>query len=586
MCENPTPPAGMVKNIAGVHGDAPVVGKGLLKLLLWMADYYLAPAGVVMKQTLPKELFSAVKAGKPKRKTAAGARAEFIGIPDSDIAVLKEAARRRKYGAFLLQAPSRLYEYSVVAALIRSGAKNLIVILPEVAQAEFLHASLSALSGERLCLLHGGLAKGRRSLCIEGIISGKHDIVIGTRSALFAPLKTVSMIVVLHEHSGSYKLEEGLRYHVRDVAVMRGFLEKSAVLLSSVTPSVDSFFNALSDKYTLLSPKTDVRRPRVRVIDMRFGKPLRPNISKEVFAASGEILKAGRKMIFVVNRRGYATLLLCRECGRVEECGQCAIPLVFHKGEDVLICHYCGGTHPLPGRCRRCGGHHLELLGSGTQRVQEDLEELLGVEAVRFDSDRLKRTSEIDDVLAGIAAGSANIVIGTKMMTGRLGGSEKFPAAAVLSVDSLLNFPDFRASEKAYLELSSVLDLVEPAGRMLVQTRFPGSALLRHFRTGDYLSFVREELSVRRELRYPPYAKLLGVMCSSESIAGGVARTVSCRGGDIEVLGPVASKERQGEYLILLKSGDRKTLRAAARELIEKFGEGKTRRIIIDVDPA
>jgi primosomal protein N' (replication factor Y) len=586
VCENPSPPPGTIKDIAGVHGDDPAVGKGLLKLLDWMADYYLAPGGVVLKQTLPKELFARAKAGKTKKKTGGCVVSDFVDIPDSDIAALREAAGRRRYATFLLHAPSWLYEYSIVPALIRSGVGNVIVILPEVTQADFLYFALRAIFGERLCLFHGGMAKGKRSECIEGIISEKHDIVIGTRSALFAPMKTVSMIIVLHEHSGSYKLDEGLRYQVRDVAVMRGFLEKSAVVLSSITPSVDSYSNALSDKYILLRPKVEVRRPKVRVVDMRFEKPVRANISKAVFVTARERLRAGRKMIFVVNRKGYATLLLCRDCGRLEDCGQCAIPLVHHKDEGVLRCHYCGAVHPLPERCHRCGGHHLELLGSGTQRVQEDIEELLGVKTVRFDSDRLKRESEIKDVLADIAAGSSNIVIGTKMMTRRLGRTEKFSAAAVLNIDSLLNFPDFRASEKAYLELSSILELVEPSGEMLVQTRVSGNALLRHFRTGDYLSFVRDELSVRKELRYPPYAKLLSIRCSGERLAGDIVKTVSGRGRDIEVLGPAASKERQGDYVILLKSKDRKTLRTAAREVLGKYEGGKTRRVVIDVDPA
>jgi primosomal protein N' (replication factor Y) len=584
--EPATPPPGKIRDIKTIHGDAPAVGRGLLKLIFWMADYYLVPVGVALKQTLPKELFSAAKAGRSKKKTPVVAPFEFVDIPDADIAALKDAATRRKYHAFLLHASSRRHEYSVVRALTGAGSGNIIVVLPGVAQAELLHAALKETLGGRLCLFHGGLAKGRRSQCIEGIISGKHDIVMGTRSALFAPLKNVSLIVVLHEQSSLYKLEEGMRYHVRDVAVMRGFLEKCAVLLSSVTPSVESCFNALSGKYTLLGRQKEAVRPKVRVIDMRFDRPVRPNLSKEVFAVSKEKMKAGKKMIFVVNRRGYASLLLCRECGWVEECGQCASPLVLHKDQGLLKCHYCGRTAPLPGSCGRCGGHHLELVGAGTQRVQEDLEELLGAETVRFDSDSLKRTSEIEDVLAGIAAGSADVVIGTKMMTRRLGSTGHFSAAAVLNMDSLLNFPDFRASEKAYMELSSVLELIEPGGQMLVQTRFPGNALLRHFRADDYLSFVREELAVRRELRYPPYARLLSIRCNGDRLAADIVRGLSRGNSDIEVLGPVAARERPGDYLILLKSGDRKKLRTAAREVIEKFGEKKTKKIIIDVDPA
>jgi primosomal protein N' (replication factor Y) len=585
VCETPSPPPGKIKDISGVHGDAPAVGKGLLKLLSWMSDYYLALEGTVLKQTLPKELFARVKTRETK-KTGSCSISDFIDIMDHDIAVLKEAVGRRKYETFLLHAPSWLYEYSIVPALIRSGARNVIVILPEVTQAESLYFSLVAMFGERLCLFHGGMAKGRRSEWVEGMISGKRDIVIGTRSALFAPLKTISMIIVLHEHSGSYKLDEGLRYQVRDVAVMRGFLEKSSVLLSSITPSVESYFNALSGKYVLLTPKTEVRRPKVRVVDMRFEKPVRANISKMVFVTARERLREGKKVIFVVSRKGYATLLLCKDCGRVEECGQCAIPLVHHKDEGILRCHYCGGVQALPERCRRCGGHQLELLGSGTQRVQEDIEELLGVKTIRFDSDRLKRASEIEDVLAGIAAGSANIVIGTKMMTSRLSRAEKFSAAIVLNIDSLLNIPDFRASEKAYLELSSILERVEPSGEMLVQTRVSSNALLNHFRAGDYLSFIRDELSVRKELRYPPYAKLLSIRCSGERLAVDIVKTVSGRDSGIEVFGPSATKERKGGYVILLKSGDRKTLRAAAKEVLGKYQGGKARKVVIDVDPA
>ncbi len=588
--DRPLPPSGKVKELAGICSDAAVIGKGMLRLLRWMSDYYLAPEGVVLKQTLPQEIFSRTGQGKAKKATRAAGHFRFDDIDDADIAPLLEASGSGRYGTFLLHSPSWMYEYSAVAALMRKGLKNVLVILPEVAQAEFLYAALGTVFGERACLLHGGVAKGRRSEYIEGIIAGKYDIVVGTRSALFAPLKNISLIFVLHEHSGSYKLEEGIRYHVRDVAVMRGFLEKTSVLLSSATPSIDSYFNALSGKYSLIRPGTEVKRPRVRVIDMRFGKPVRPNISKEVFTASRERIRTGRKMIFVVNRRGYSTLLLCRECGRAVNCAHCAIPLVLHKGEGVLKCHYCGRAHTPPERCDRCGSHHLELLGSGTQRVQENIEELLGVETIRFDSDTLKRNSEIEEVLGNISAGPAHIVIGTKMMTKRLGRSEKFSAAAVLGTDSSLNLPDFRAAEKTYMELSSIVELVEPGGEVLIQTRFPQNGLFRHLREGDYRSFVMEELPVRKELLYPPYSKLLTISCSGEKLADGIARNIAAMDRGIEVLGPVASKvRRNGEFSILLKSPDRKALREAARKTIEKFGKsarGKAPKIVIDVDPA
>jgi primosomal protein N' (replication factor Y) len=590
LSENPSPPSGKVKELAGIYRISPVLGKGMLKLLRWMSDYYLAHEGAVLKQTIPEEIFSKTKQGKTRKAGRVAGHVGFDDVPDADIAPLLEPSGSGKYATFLLHSPSWVYEYSVVAALIRKGLKNVLVILPEVAQAEFLYAMLGAAFGERTCLLHSGLAKGRRSEHIEGIIAGKYDIVVGTRSALFAPLKNVSLIFVLHEHSSSYKLEEGIRYHVRDVAVMRGFFERTRVLLSSVTPSIDSCFNAISKKYSLIKPGTAAADPRIRIIDMRFGKPVRPNISKEVFTVSREKIRAGRKMIFVVNRRGYSTLLLCRECGRAVNCPHCEIPMVRHRNDAVLKCHYCGAAQALPDKCGRCGSHHLEQLGSGTQRVQENIEELFGVETIRFDSDSLKRDSEIEEVMRDIATGPARIVIGTKMMTKRLGRTEKFAAAAVLGTDSSLNQPDFRAAEKTYRELYSIIELVEPAGEVLIQTRFPQNRLFRHLRKGDYLSFVMEELPARKELNYPPYSKLLAIRCTGEKLAERIAENVAAMNNGIEVLGPVAARGgKNGEFSILLKSRDRKALREAARETIGKCAKsdkGKTPKIVIDVDPA
>jgi primosomal protein N' (replication factor Y) (superfamily II helicase) len=590
LSENPFPSLGKMKELAGIYGTSPVLGAGMLSLLRWMSDYYLAPEGAVLKQTVPEEIFSKTKRGKARKTDRTAGHVCFDEVRDDDIACLLEASHSGNYATFLLHSPSWIYEYSFVAALIRKGLKNVLVILPEIAQAELLYALLSAVFIERTCLLHNGVAKGRRSEYIEGIIAGKYDIVVGTRSALFAPLKNISLIFVLHEHSSSYKLEEGIRYHMRDVAVMRGFFEKTPVLLSSVTPSIDSYFNAISKKYSLIRPGTAAAGPRIKIIDMRFEKPVRPNISKEVVAASREKIRADGEMIFVVNRRGYSTLLLCRECGRAVNCRHCAIPMVLHRSEAVLKCHYCGAARSLPDGCDRCGSHHLDLLGSGTQRVQENIEDLFGVETIRFDSDSLKRDSEIEEVMKAIDAGPARIVIGTKMMTKRLGRTRKFSAAAVLSADSSLNLPDFRASEKTYRELYSIIELVEPAGMVLIQTRFPQNSLFRHLRKRDYLSFVMEELPARKELGYPPYSKLLAIRCSGEKIAEAIAQNIAAMKRGIDVLGPVATRGRKGgDFSILLKSSDRKALREATKEALGKFAKsrrGKTGGIVIDVDPA
>jgi primosomal protein N' (replication factor Y) len=322
---------------------------------------------------------------------------------------------------------------------------------------------------------------------------------------------------------------------------------------------------------------------------MRYAKKVKPGISKEVFDAAKSKLKAKKKIMFVINRRGYSTLLLCADCGHEERCDNCDIPLVMHKDERVLKCHYCGMVRSVPARCARCGGLHLELLGSGTQRVQEEIEELFSVGAIRFDSDGVTKKSEARELVRGLSADSANVIIGTKMMTKRIGPAEKFSLAAVLNTDAYLNFPDFRASEKAYRELAAVIDLAEPDGDVMVQTRLPQNSLFRHLRAGDYDAFVREELSSRKELFYPPYSKLLSIRISGDNVKHDDI-LAKIRGLDkgIEVLGPTATVGRKGTkgFSILLKSDNRKALNAAAREFLSRYEGNKTVTVSVDVDPA
>ena len=582
-----SPPAGPIKELSSIDGDFPVLGKGMLKLLRWMSDYYLASEGSVLQQTVPKELFTKTKSRKTVKEPE-GALLELPDVPSEDIAPIMASAAERRYRAFLVRSPSGSYEFSFISKLLTSGLKNVLVIFPEVFHADIFYSAITGGLKDRGCLLHGEIPRGRRSEALEGIISGRHDIVIGTRAALFAPLKNVSLIAVLREDCGSYKLEEGIRYNIRDVAVMRGFIERCAVMLSSVTPSVDSSFNALAGKYSLLNPATGIKRPRIKIIDMRYAKKIRPGISKEVFDAARNKLKAQKKIMFLINRRGYATLLLCQDCGHEERCGNCDIPLVMHKGEKLLKCHYCGTARPVPDKCTRCGGIHLELLGSGTQRVQEELEELFGVSAIRFDSDKVRKKSKAMELISSISGNSVNVIIGTKMMTKQLGPAEKFSLAAVLNADTYMNFPDFRASEKAYRELAAAADLAEPGGDVMIQTRLPQNSIFRNLKAGDYDAFVKEELKARKELVYPPYSKLLKITVSGNSrMADAFAGKIRDTGRGVEVLGPTVSKNKKGEdeFSVLLKSGSRKSLNDTARAVLRRHEGEKGLRIVIDVDP-
>jgi primosomal protein N' (replication factor Y) len=584
--ESSSPPPGRIRELSEISSDSPVLSRGMLKLLMWMADYYLAPAGVVLKYTVPAEIFSRTNPRRKRGETGKEPRGVIADIPPSDISRVMESLSARRYRTFLIHAPSSRYEYAA-ASLILGSAGNTVVLVPEVAHAEFFYGALRSPLRERACILHGEMPKGRRGENMEGIVSGHYNIVIGTRPALFAPLKDISLLLVLHEHSDSYKLDEGFRYHLRDVAVMRGFLERCTVVLSSSTPSVNSYFNALSKKYTLVCPESREKRPRIRTVDMRFEKKAGRNISKTVFDAAAKHVREGKKIMFVVNRRGYSTLILCSECGHAEECSRCRIPLVMHNKKRVLKCRYCGQERNVPDRCGKCGSFKLELLGSGAERVQEDIENLLGVPVCRFDSDAVRRRSQISEIRARLAEEGTKVLVGTKMMTRHLGISETFSMAAVLGGDAAMNLPDFRADERAFRELSSIRELVEPGGELIIQTGFPEKALFRRFKEGDYLTFVKEELALRKALHYPPYRKLLQIrLRGPKEVADRIVKTLSAAAGPVEVMGPAVVKNKKGidEFSFLLRAEDRNLLKDAAQAAIRSCGSSKGTKIFIDVD--
>ena len=588
-------PGGEIKYIRDVHGNTPVLSANMLNLLTWMSEYYIAEQGLILKNMLPKEAFIRVKQRKARVKlhTAShrydpgGAVPDVIDAGDGLVRSLCESLRKGDYRTFLLHAPSTSYEYSFLTEIL-AETNCAIVLVPEVSTLNNLYPLLSARFGERVSLFHSELSRGMRSESIERILSGQSDIVLGTRSAVFAPLKKVAFIAVIHEHSASYKQESSPCYSGRDVAVLRGSIEKSTVLLSSICPSVESFCNCKSGKYTLLRPAYDIQRPKVKVIDMRYAKLLKPYLSKAVIDASARYLKKNGKIMFVVNRRGHSTLH-CTDCDYMAECPGCRIPLVFHKQDMSLRCHYCGYTlSKIPESCSRCKGYNLQLFGAGTQRVQEDLENLFGSGVLRLDSDRTKSKSEMESLIGSAFTEANKIMVGTKLMTKRLDRAHKFSLTAILNTDLLLNIPDFRSTEKAYQEISSATDMTEPGGEIFIQTRMPQNYLFKSLKDHDYNLFVREELLRRKSLGYPPYSRLLLLKFTSKrDISSELLENIQRTADDPEILGPFAAKNARGEneFKLLMKSSLRGKLHAAARTFAEAFKNSKDVKIKIDVDP-
>jgi primosomal protein N' (replication factor Y) len=597
----------VLKDIQKIESDAQVLSSKMLNLLRWMSEYYIAEQGIVLKNMLPKEVFTEVKQRKKKiptnppvppfakgglRGILEGRRDDyplsFIAANNGMVSGLIDSIHKKIYRTFLLHAPSSAYEYLFLTKIL-SVTDNAILLIPEVSIINNIYPLLSERFGERVCIFHSDLSRGKRSEAIKRILSGHSDIVVGTRSAVFAPLKKVSFIVVLHEHSSSYKQESGLYYSGRDVAVKRGYFERATVLLSSICPSIGSLYNCRTGKYTLLRPADDIKKPKIRVIDMRHEKLLKPYLSKAVVDASVRYIRNDKKVIFVVNRRGYSTLLQCMDCNYIERCPDCRIPLVFHKQDMSMRCHYCGYiVSDVPDKCGKCGGYNIKLFGAGTQRIQEDIEELIGIKTIRFDSDSSRKRSEMEGLIGATFRDGGRIIIGTKLMTKRLGITGGFSMAAIVNTDLFLNLPDFRSAEKTFQEILSVIDKIEPHGEIFIQTRMPQNYLFSHLKNYDYPSFFKEELHMRKELLYPPYSRLLLIKIVTErNLSGELLETIKRIDTDVEVLGPTLKRNSRGknEFRLLMRSSVQGRLHSAAKTFIERFKSSKGITIKVDVDP-
>lgn len=584
-------PMSSIRYISDIHGESPLLSPPLLKLLTWMSDYYIANMGIVLKNMLPAEAFKKVKARKKQHLEFSVRRSEqsleqLQEVDEEALVKINESVSKKEYKTFLLHAPTSLYEISFLTKILQSH-KGVIILVPEIVYVNHTAPLIREIAGERLCILHSGLSRGERSDTCGKIFSGQCSIVLGTRTALFAPLKNVSLIVVMQEHSSSYKPEEALRYNGRDIAVMRGYLEKATVVLSSICPSIESIYNAKRNKYILMRPDVVIRRPTIKIVDMHCEKQISPNLSKTVVDAAMSSIRKNERIMFVINRKGYS-MLTCSECDYTETCDKCGIPLVFHKDDKSLRCHYCGFKSLPPDKCKRCGSFNVKLMGAGIQRIEEDIKRYLNIEPVRLDSDRIKRKIKPDELSEIIKEG--NMVLGTKLLTGRLHGAGEFGMAAVLNADIYLNLPDFRSIEKAYQEISVIADKIKPGGRLYIQTRMPGNYLFSFVKNNDYYAFCEDELSRRKAVVYPPYSKLAiitftGMDYDENKIRDTVKRLLANDEG-LEILGPSSfSRRGKTEHIILLKSASKSRLHSSVKEFLSLFEGHKNLKVGIAIDP-
>lgn len=401
--------------------------------------------------------------------------------------------------------------------------KQAIVLVPEIALTAQTIGRFRSRFGDRIAVWHSGLSEGERFEQWWQIYRGEVDIVIGARSGVFAPVGNLGLIVLDEEHETTFKQDEGsLKYHTRQVALRRARLNQALVVLGSATPSLESFHQASIGNFSLVSlPERVLNRPLPDTlrVDMRaeFNKGNRSMFSEQLADALTDTLQSGDKAIIFLNRRGFASFLLCRECGFVVECANCQVSLTYHQTDGRLHCHYCNSMSQLPQSCPKCGSAYLRQFGSGTQQVEEYVKQQFPTALpVRMDTDTTSRKGAHQRLLDQFRSGKKNVLIGTQMIAKGL----DFPdvtLVGILSADLSLNFPDFRAAERTYQLLTQVAGRAgrgRKAGKVVIQSYDPENYVLQAVENKDYLGFCRRELAFRKEMGYPPFGQLVRLLCS------------------------------------------------------------------------
>lgn len=422
--------------------------------------------------------------------------------------------------------------------------RNAMVLVPEISLTPQTVARFRGRFGDMVAVMHSRMSQGERYDQWDFIRSGRARVVVGARSALFTPLRDVGLIVIDEEHEGSYKQDSAPRYHARDVAVWMVRRSGGALVLGSATPSIEVLYNCEKEEgwHRVVLPERANKKPlpAVEVVDMaaEFSGGSRSMFSKRLENALAEELRAGRKAVLLLNQRGFAKFLLCRDCGFVPECESCSTSLTYHEQGSVLVCHHCSHSRPAPPVCPECGSPYLKKFGAGTQRVEAELRALLdslpgvgpGVPVIRMDADTTKAKGAHQRLLEEFAAAEAAVLLGTQMIAKGL-DFDDVTLVGVINADTQLHLPDYRAGERTFALIEQVAGRAGRAnlpGRVLVQTYEADAVAVRAAAVYDRAAFLRAELPKRKILGYPPYVRMANVLVwgAEEAEVSRVAREI------------------------------------------------------------
>src|SRR6266513_262880 len=618
-----------IREIEAVIGEGPTLSQPLLGLARWIASYYCCPIEAVMRSLLPQVIRRAEVGWKKQQFVEIGSivtnetmealrrraprQAELLLNEEQTAAfatIVRAISSPEKAKPILLHGvtgsgKTEIYLQAIRETLTRN--RTAIVLVPEISltpQTVERFKSRFAESQDDVAVLHSHLSEGERHDEWHKVHSGRARIVIGARSAVFAPLKNLGLIVVDEENETSYKQEEAPRYHARDVAVVRTKIEKCVVLLGSATPSLESYHNTLTKKYELatLTQRVDnCQMPLIRVIDLRQEQRSEraPILSERLRSAISARVAKREQTILFLNRRGFSTSLLCTKCGKARDCPNCSVALTFHRSMSRLNCHLCWHTAAVPKKCPECGQDALIYVGFGTEKVESTVAQIFPNAVVkRMDADSMSRKEAYRETLRAFRAGKIDILVGTQMIAKGL----HFPnvtLVGIINADLALHLPDFRAGERTFQLLTQVAGRAgrgETPGEVFVQSYTPFSPSIQFARHHDFAGYVKQELEFRERCDFPPFkhAVLITVRSAHEARGKFSAETLTRRLREAlpeeftvsdATPAPLEKLHGQFRFHILLRSSAILRLSRLIRETLEKLPMPEDVSVAVDVDP-
>ncbi len=537
--------------------------------------------------------------------------------PEQHVAVEAIKKNHGEFKTFLLYGVTGSGKTQVYIESIRplvDEGKSAIVLVPEIALTPQMVERFKAVFGDTIAVLHSRMTIGERFDAWRKLYSGEFKIAIGARSAILAPVQNLGIVIVDEEHETTYKQNEpSPKYHARDVAIVRAKMAGALVVLGSATPSLESFYNAKNGKYELLELRHRVFRtplPEVEIVNMREERERHtdgwePVLSQPLREHMKRVIKRGEQVILFQNRRGYASVVECYECGYLAQCPNCSITLTYHLPHQKMLCHYCGHRVPLIDECPKCRNVNILHQGVGTQKVEEKLKAFFpDVKVLRMDHDTTHQKGSHIKILEQFRNGEASILLGTQMVTKGL-DFEKVSLVGVISADTNLHLPDFRATERNFQMLTQVAGRAgrkKKIGHVVIQTYNPQHASVAFARTHDYDSFYEQEIHRREELLYPPASRLVLIQFKNEEENKAVEQSARfsdilrrrVHGNSIMILGPapapIAKIRNQFRWHILIKA-DKKFdpggsfIRGLLKKTLEEMNLTQGEFVSIEIDP-